>query len=273
MPIPSIREIQLPLLHLIHSMGGEAKPRDVYDKLGDYFGLSEKERQELLPCGNRKFDTRIITAANSLCSQGFLDRRMHGVWTITEKARRELSRLGWLDKPFPIHAAFKDQNLLLRRKGAEEPQFRDEELIELILQEVAPEGPKKFPEDFLDGNCSEFYEVELPGIELQLAPLSRTIITSLKGYFRYQAKNPPEAQYILYAHNVGTKKIRVPKDNLTLFKTVKAYEKYCDDVARAAFDLFLEFTKNENQSEDLTMEVLRRLNLKPTPSLRGNPHE
>jgi hypothetical protein len=256
MRIPPEKDIQIPLLHLIHAMGGEAKPRGVYDKLADYFGLTEKEREEVLPSGlSKKFDKRVQWARYILCSQGFLDSSTRGLWKITEKGRNELSRLGLIDKPFPGSAS--------STKGPKEPTSDDEEEItELILQEVAPDGPKKFPEDFLDRNCTDFYEVELPGTQLQLAPLSQTIITSPKGYFRYQARNPPEARYILYAHNVGSKKIRVPRDNLTLFKTVKSYEKYCDELARRAFELFLEFTHDEVKAEHLTREVENKLDLR-----------
>jgi len=269
MSIPSEKEILVPLLHLIHAMGGEAKPREVYDKLANYFGLTEKERQEVQPSGgSRKFDNRVAWARNSLCSQGFLDRTTHGVWKITEKGRRELSRLGLLDRPFPGSASSKDQGVSITIKGAKEPKSDDEEIIELILQEIAPHGRKKFPDDFLDDNCTDFYEVELPGTQLQLAPLSQTIITSPKGYFRYQAKNPPEAKYILYAHNVGSKKIRIPRDNLALFKTVKAYEKYCDELARRAFELFLEFTNDEDKSEFLTREAEKKLDLRAKTSER-----
>lgn len=84
----------------------------------------------------------------------------------------------------------------------------------------------------------------------------------MKEYFRYQAKNPPEAKYILYAHNLGSKKIKIPKDNLILFKTVKSYEKYCDELTRKAFELFLEFTYDETKSEQLTKEIADQLGLR-----------
>jgi hypothetical protein len=187
--------------------------------------------------------------------RGFLHSSTRGLWKITEKGRDELSRLGLIDKPFPRSAS--------STKGAKEPKSDDdEEIIGLILQEVAPDGPKKFPDDFLDDNCTGFYELELPGTQLHLAPLSQTIITSPKGYFRYRAKSPPEAKYILYAHNVGSKKIRIPRNNLTLFKTLKAYEKYCDELARRAFELFVEFTHDEHKSEFLTREVEKKLDLR-----------
>jgi len=274
MPIPPQKDIQIPLLHLIHAMGGEAKPREVYDKLANYFRLTEEEREEILPSGlSKKFDNRVQLARYSLCSQSFLDSSTRGLWKITEKGRNELSRLGLIDKPFPGAASLKDQDVLISLKGAKEAKSDDEEIIELILEEIAPNVAKKFPDDFLDVNCTDFYEVELPGTQLHLAPLTKTIISSTKGYFRYQAKNPAEAKYILYAHNVGSKKIKLPKDNLILFKTVKAYEKYCDELAHRAFELFLEFTHDEDKSEELTKEIVRRLGLKAKSLIVDGSHE
>ncbi len=172
-----------------------------------------------------------------------------------------------LDKPFPIVATSQGQDALPLTQIAKEARSNDEDLLELVLEEIAPAGPKQFPDDFLcDKDCTGFYEVELPGIQLRLAPLSQTIITSPKGYFRYQAKNPPEAKYILYAHDIGFKKVKIPRDNLILFKTVKTYEKYCDEVIRRAFELFLEFTYDETKAEELTNEITRRLVLKGKPT-------
>jgi len=253
MPIPSEKDIQIPLLHLIHGMGGQVKPSDVYNILADSFGLTEKDHQEMQPSGaSRKFNNRVAWARNSLCSQGFMDRSIRGIWKITEKGRRELSRLGLIDKPFPRATS-----------GSKEPNSDDEEILKLILEEIAPDGSKQFPDDFIyNKENTDFYEIELPGTQLYLTPLSQTIIASQKGYFRYQAKNPPEAKYILYAHDVGSRNVKIPKDNFILFKTVKTYEKYCDVLTRRAFELFLEFTYDEAKAEELTGEVARKLGLK-----------
>lgn len=264
MPIPSQKDIQIPLLHLIHDKGGKVKPGDVYDRLADYFRLTEKDRKEMQPCGvSRKFDNRVAWARNSLCSQGFLDRSIHGIWKITEKGRKALSNLGLINTPFPG----------ANNKSEKGKDPDDEELLELVLEEIAPHGPKQFPDDFLNNkDYTDFYEVELPGTQLHLAPQTQTLITSSKGYFRYQAKNPPEAKYILYAYNVGSNKVKIPSDNLALFKTVKTYEKYCDELTRRAFELFLEFTHDEDKSEELTKEATRRVQLKGKLLILGNSY-
>ena len=166
MPIPSPKDIQIPLLHLIHDLGGEVEPSDVYDRLADYFGLNEKERQVMQPSGvSRKFDNRVAWVRNYLCDQGFLDRSIRGIWKITVKGRRQLIRLGLLDKPFPIAASVK------------KTKSKDEEILKLVLEKIAHDGSKQFPDDFLTNkDCTNFYEVILPGTQLLLANLSQTVI-------------------------------------------------------------------------------------------------
>jgi len=263
MSIPPQKDIQIPLLHLIHAMGGVARSHEVFKILANYFRLTEKETEEMLPSGRaKKFNHHVQWARCMLGRKGLLVRYTPRLWKLTDKGRSELSRLGLIDKPFPGSTVSKDHRAFITIRDAQELKSDDEEIIQLISQEIAPNGTKKFPDDFLADSCTDFYEVELPGTQLYLAPLSQTIITSPKGYFRYQAKNPPEAKYILYAHNVGAKKVKVPKDNLTLFKVVKAYEKYCDEVARKVFELSVEFTNDEDKAELLTREVERRFNLR-----------
>ena len=271
MSIPSQKDLQISLLHLIHDMGGEVKPNDVYDRLADYFGLTKKEREEIQPSGvSRKFDNRVAWARLSLCHQGLLDGSLRGIWKITEIGRKELSRLGLIDKPLPRAATLQGQGVLTTTKGTKEVKSDDEELLELILVEIAPYGPKQFPDDFLDNkDCTDFYEVELPGTQLHFAPLSQTIIASPRGYFHYQAKNPPEAKYVLYSHKVGLKRVKVPRDNLILFKAVKTYERYCDEVTRRSFELFLEFTYDEQKAELLANEIANRLDVRRILSKPG----
>lgn len=96
MPIPSEKDIRIPLLHLINDLGGEVKPVQTYAILADYFMLTEEEQEELLPSGrNKKFGNRIQWARLTLRDMGLLDGTIYGVWKITEKGRKELSRLDY----------------------------------------------------------------------------------------------------------------------------------------------------------------------------------
>jgi len=263
MAIPSAKDIEIPLLHLIHSLGGETYPSDTYDSIADYFRLSEKERQELVSGGTDfKFRNRVRWARNSLCNKGFLDRSVRGIWKTTPAGRREFSRLELLDKSFcpEFKVSYKRGPYRRKRKNDLLSQ-EDQELIRTIINEVSPSGRTDFPANFLKDN-SELYEMEVPGTELHVNPHSKTLVTSPKGYFCYQARNPPEAKYIVYANKVGQKKIKIPKDNLSIFRAVTSYEKYVFNTIKRCFELFLDFTYDEHRAEQLTQMVKEELGLK-----------
>lgn len=263
MAIPLAKDIEIPLLHLIHGLGGETYPSDTYDSLGDYFRLSEKERRELVPRGTDfKFQNRVRWARNSLCNKGFLGRSARGIWKITLAGRKELFRLELLDKAFSPELKVSHKREPHRHKRKDDfLSQEDQELIQPVIDEVLPNGPRDFPGDFLIGH-KELYEIEVSGTELHINPHSKTLVTSPKGYFRYQAKNPPEAKYIVYANKVGQKKIKMPKDNLSIFKAVTSYEKHVTHTIKRCFELFLDFTYDESKAEQLTQIVKEKLHLK-----------
>ena len=263
MAFPPSKELDIVLLHLIYTRGGKVKPSDVYQTLADYFKLSEKERIELQPSGySIRWHNWINWSRLHLVRKGFLGRSIRGIWQITPAGKKELSRLGLLGKPFSPEPriSYKRAPYRRKRKGDSLSQ-EDQELVQMIMDEVLPNGPRDFPDDFIIDD-KELYEIEVPGTELHINPHSKTLVTSPKGYFRYQAKNPPEAKYIVYANKVGQKRIKIPKDNLTIFKVVTSYEKYVSDTIKRCFELFLDFTYDESKAEQLTEIVKEKLDLK-----------
>jgi len=263
MAIPTQREIEIPLLHLIYTLGGEARPNDTYKPLADYFGLSEKEQNELLPSGvSKRWENRVRWTRENLIEKGFLDGSIRGVWRITEKGKKELERLGLLNKSFSknIKILYQKESYRVKREASLSPE--DEKLIQLVIEDVLPDGNKSFPDDFIDKSNTQLREIEVPGTELHINPFSKTLVSSPKGYFRYQAKNPPEAKYIIYANKKGQRKIKIPKDNLLIYKAVTKYEKYITDTLKKCFELFLDFTYDEEKAEFLTQIVKEKLGLK-----------
>ncbi|MEW6456930.1 MAG: hypothetical protein AB1410_09505 [Acidobacteriota bacterium] len=108
----------------------------------------------------------------------------------------------------------------------------------------------------------EMLEITIPGTPLKLDLNSQTVVISPRRHFRYEAKNPPGAKYIIYAHKIGQKKIKIPKDNRAVFKAVTSYEKYCQEIKDQCFTLFLKYTNDEDMAELLTKEVEQKLDLR-----------
>jgi hypothetical protein len=144
------------------------------------------------------------------------------------------------------------------------PQETEKGLVDKVLTEIAPKGSRKFPEDFLakDIETNEMFSIETPGTPLQLDANSQTTIISPRRFFKYEAKNPSEAKYIIYAGEIGQKKVQIPKDNFAVLKAVTGYEKYCREIGEQCLGLFLKYTNDEEVSELLTTEVWQKLGLK-----------
>jgi hypothetical protein len=137
-------------------------------------------------------------------------------------------------------------------------------LITRAIEYVAPEGPLQFPSDFLKEKAGivEFFKIDLPGTPLQMEANSHVDVISPKHHFRYQAKNPSIAKYVLYSYQIGDKSLNVPKNNAIVFNAVNEYEKYCQLTKERSFSLFLKDLHDEDIAEMLAKEVSKRLNLR-----------
>lgn len=150
-------------------------------------------------------------------------------------------------------------------KILKKPSEHETGLIERVLKEIGLKVNRKFPKDFLEEevNDNETLKIDIPpGTPLQIDPNSQTTIISPKRHYRYEARNPSEAKYIIYAYEIGQRIIGIPKDNRVVFKAVTTYEKYCQEIKDQSFALFVKYTNDEEIAELLTKEVEKRLNLR-----------
>jgi restriction system protein len=92
MSIPDYQAIMLPLLrHLADKQ--EESSQETFDALGEVFGLSEQEKNELLPSGNQPiFMNRIAWAKTYLKKTGFIESPKRGFYRITERGLNELKK-------------------------------------------------------------------------------------------------------------------------------------------------------------------------------------
>ena len=150
-------------------------------------------------------------------------------------------------------------------KILEEPEKEDRSLVEKLIKKLKQEGVKNFPQDFIEEglNSNNSVRISLPGTQLQLEQNSQTIVISPKRHFRYDAKNPPLAKYIIYSHKIGGKTLLIPKEIKIIFTAVTQYEQYSKQLKIDIFNKILEETNNETIAENLTNFVIKELNLKP----------
>ena len=101
MPIPDYQSIMLPLLKFADD-GQEHSLRQTIEVLADQFGLTNEERNELLPSGQQAvFDNRVGWARTYMKKAGLLESTRRGYYRITPRGKQVLQR-----NPPMINAAF-----------------------------------------------------------------------------------------------------------------------------------------------------------------------
>ncbi len=90
--IPDYQTLMLPLLKLVAD-GQEHKYRDLIEKLGAEFHVTDEERKELLASGNQPiFDNRVGWAKTYLKKAGLLDSPKRATFVITDLGRQTLAK-------------------------------------------------------------------------------------------------------------------------------------------------------------------------------------
>jgi len=101
------------------------------------------------------------------------------------------------------------------------------EVDDPVIASILPDGPKAFPEDFLNDDIGPVRTVELPEEELAVRQSADGgyVVESHFG-FRLHVRNETEGAFIVRAHARGARTLQLPDEMIHLFKAVKAYEAY-----------------------------------------------
>lgn len=90
MSFPKQSEIELPLLKLLHQLGGKAEPKELYPKLQESFpGITEDDVAARLPSSPSTFRWHNLVqwSRQKLVEKGEIDGSMRGVWKLTSRGR------------------------------------------------------------------------------------------------------------------------------------------------------------------------------------------
>jgi len=148
----------------------------------------------------------------------------------------------------------------MRKKVKKARPERDIEKVKReVIQEFLPNGPKCFPEEFIDSPLSKekVTEVSMPNEPLRFGNYffgEQEVITD--SGFIYKAKSPVEAKYLIYAQRADASKVLVPTDTMTLFKTVKNYDNYLRNLRTEIAKALLSRTLDQKMAERLLNEIL-----------------
>lgn len=155
MAYPKRREIEIPLLIELKKLGGEAKPKDLYERVAKHF--PELTREDL----ERKLDSSpsiykwrnmVQWVRQTLVSSGDIDGSVHGVWKITEQGLKKLEEELGNDGVTNINT---NKNVDRSNDISLEDLLNTQEsrvsarLLE-ILKELSPTAFEKFAKQFLE---------------------------------------------------------------------------------------------------------------------------
>jgi hypothetical protein len=131
-----------------------------------------------------------------------------------------------------------------------------------ILAEALPDGPKRFPLDFLDGGQGMTTAVELPAEAVEVAQLrdGKWAVRSSLG-FCHPVRNAIEGNFIYYAYLREERTIRVPNEMIVIFRTVKKYENYLRELHRSLMQAYERKSGHRPMAEHQTKEVFRGFGL------------
>jgi len=93
--LPSLKQIEAPLLEVLLEIGGQGRPKEVYPLVTKKFPqIRDEDLAETLQSGANKWTNRIQWARQRLIEKGEIDSPARGIWRITEKGRQRLATLG-----------------------------------------------------------------------------------------------------------------------------------------------------------------------------------
>lgn len=94
MGFPKQSEIELPLLKMLHQLGGKAEPKELYPRMAELFPqLSEEDLTARLPSSPSTFRWHNLVqwSRQKLIEKGELDGSTRGVWKLTPRGRARAS--------------------------------------------------------------------------------------------------------------------------------------------------------------------------------------
>ncbi|HXE88643.1 MAG TPA: restriction endonuclease [Hyphomicrobiaceae bacterium] len=91
MPIPDYQSLMLPLLK--HATRGETRVPEVAEKVADELGLTQEEREQMLPSARQRLlHNRIHWAKSYMVKAGLLEQPRRGAFVASEQGRALLAR-------------------------------------------------------------------------------------------------------------------------------------------------------------------------------------
>jgi len=143
----------------------------------------------------------------------------------------------------------------------------EREVAEAVLDEILPEGPKRFPDDFFSAAAAAGAKtaVELPEqlVIFEMSPMFMGVHVQ-GGDFDRHVKSPAEGKFLVYAQRAGHKVAHLPEKTNEITRTVANYEKYLRELRTQLYDAYYRRTLDTKTAARLTQTAVDRFHL-PMP--------
>jgi type I restriction enzyme M protein len=136
-----------------------------------------------------------------------------------------------------------------------------------VLQDLLPDGPARFPDDFFSpaARAGGFREILLPTAPLRYGGphFGRQELVTDDGQTLTVA-NKFEVRYVLFAQAAGHQVARLPEKPVEVSRTVNNYVQYLRDLRQRLYDTFFTRTLDQAAAERFVEQTWHRFNL-PDP--------
>lgn len=152
------------------------------------------------------------------------------------------------------------------RKTRTRGEKAEKKTAEEVLDELLPQGPKRFPDDFFSAAAAAGAKI---AVELPEEPLildTRPLIMAVHAQdasFNHRIKNLAEGKFLLYAQKAGQKVAYLPGEMRELTRTVANYEKYLRDLRQQLYKAYYQRTLDTRTAARLTQAAFDRFRLPP----------
>jgi hypothetical protein len=153
----------------------------------------------------------------------------------------------------------------MRKKVKQVKTQRDvDRLKKQVMEEVLPNGLKKFPDEFLEAPLKpqDYQNISIPCEPLKLGMffLGTQQVVSDSG-FTFEAKSVDEAKYAIYSQKPDTFVVSLPKDSVVITKAVNDYERYLRKLRDDLFQALFKRTFDHKLSDTLMQRAFAELGL------------
>ena len=134
-----------------------------------------------------------------------------------------------------------------------------------VIEEVLPDGPKKFPGDFMTiSSKAKYKEIPVPKEPLKIGhhlPIYRVYEVITDEGFCHKAKTSEEAKFIVYSQRPNEYIVRMPEDKIAIEKAILDYERYLKGLKNKLYGVFAGRVLDPKLADNLTRTVFSDFNL------------